>query len=54
MEAKGVVYQIEFSPHAYREFKELERDTQLLPLAKIEDLSTNPRHTGVKTLAGSL
>jgi len=46
-----VAYKIEFAPHAYRQFKKLERDTQLLILARIEDLSTNPRPSGVKKLA---
>jgi mRNA interferase RelE/StbE len=46
-----VAYQIEFAPHAYRQFKKPKRDTQLLLLAKIEGLSTNPRPAGVKKLA---
>ena len=46
-----MAYQIEFAPHAYRQLKNLERDTQLLLLAKIEELSTNPRPAGVKKLA---
>ena len=46
-----MAYQIEFAPHAYRQFKKLERDAQLLLLAKIEGLSTNPRPAGVKKLA---
>jgi mRNA interferase RelE/StbE len=46
-----VAYQIQFTPHAYRQFKKLERDTQLLLLAKIEDLGGNPRPLGVKKFA---
>ena len=46
-----MAYQIEFAPHAYRQFKKLERDTQMLLLAKIEYLRTNPRPAGVKKLA---
>ena len=46
-----MAYQVEFAPHAYRQFKKLERDTQLLLLGKIEALSSNPRPAGVKKLA---
>jgi len=46
-----VTYQIEFAPHAYRQFKKLERDTQLVILSRIEALGQNPRPSGVKKLA---
>jgi mRNA interferase RelE/StbE len=46
-----VAYQIEFAPHAYRQFKKLERDTQREILSRIESLGTNPRPTRVRKLA---
>ena len=46
-----MAYQIEFAPRAYRQFKKLERDTQRQLLSRIEDLSSNPRPSGVKKLA---
>ena len=46
-----MTYQIEFAPHACRQFKKLERDTQLMHLGKIEDSCSNPRPAGVKKLA---
>ncbi len=45
-----MAYRIEFAPHAYRQFKKLERDAQQEILLRIEGLSTNPRPSGVKKL----
>jgi mRNA interferase RelE/StbE len=47
-----LAYRIEFTPKADREFRALEKSTQLRLGRRIDSLAENPRPQGIKKLAG--
>jgi mRNA interferase RelE/StbE len=47
-----LAYRIEFAPRADREFRALERSTQVKLSRRIDALAENPRPQGIKKLAG--